>query len=118
MADFERQFVSKPTAPGPVFSVLGTIKVAGLNIAKRGNQSGVMIYDATAVSDFRAILASIFFDKLGATPGWLHGQVDRHNAQPWFSSITEMHLSKSTYQRSTPRTSCFSLEMAPGGQSV
>src|SRR5579871_570685 len=27
-----------------------------------------------------------------------------------------MHLSKLTYQRSTPRTHCFSSEMAPGGQ--
>src|SRR5579859_3414662 len=29
-----------------------------------------------------------------------------------------MHLSKSTYQRSTPRTICFCSEIAPGGHSL
>jgi len=39
-------------------------------------------------------------------------------AHPANSVNAGIHLSKSTYQRSTPRTICFCSEMAPGGQAL
>src|ERR1700722_7808807 len=50
------------------------------------------------------------------------GRVNRHSAiqipHDAASAKYGMHLSKSTYQRSTPRTICFCGIMAPGGQAL
>lgn len=51
----------------------------------------------------RAIVAS----NLGQTSGRVHGQVAMQIPHEAFSAKKGMHLSKSTYHRSTPRTICF-----------
>ena len=50
-------------------------------------------------------------------PVRLHGQTAMQMPQPWVSLKYGMHLSKSTYQRSTPRTHSRSREIASGGQA-
>jgi hypothetical protein len=62
----------------------------------------------------RAIVASNF----GRTSGRVHGQSAMQIAHPAASAKYGMHLSKSTYQRSTPRTICLSSAMAPGGHAL
>jgi len=62
----------------------------------------------------RAIVASNF----GRTVGRVHGHSAIQIAHPDNSVKAGMHLSKSTNQRSTPRTICFCSEIAPGGQTL
>src|ERR1700761_3939963 len=54
--------------------------------------------------------------------GRASGRVQGHSAmqipQEAASAKYGMHLSKFTYQRSTPRTICFCSEIAPGGQAL
>ena len=59
---------------------------------------------------------SIVSEMLSARPGLVHGQTAMQMAQPWCSAKKGMHLSKSTYHFSTPRTICFSCWIAPGGR--
>ena len=51
------------------------------------------------------------------TPGRDQGHSTIQMAQPEFSAKYGMHLSKSTYQRSTPRTICLLGSMAMGGHA-
>src|SRR5580692_11225964 len=53
----------------------------------------------------------------GRTGGRVHGHSAMQIPQDADSAKYGMHLSKSTYQRSTPRTSCFCSLIAPGGQA-
>src|SRR6266567_1567222 len=57
-----------------------------------------------------AIVAS----NLGRTVGRVHGHVAMQIPQEAFSAKNGMHLSKSTYHRSTPRTICLSSRNRPG----
>ena len=51
------------------------------------------------------------------TPGSDQGQTAIQIAQPEVSAKYGMHLSKSTYHFSTPRTNCLSGDIAAGGQA-
>src|ERR1700722_13194165 len=62
----------------------------------------------------RAMVASSF----GRTLGLVHGHSAIQIPHDAVSAKNGMHLSKSTYQRSTPRTICFCSEIAPGGQAL
>ena len=57
---------------------------------------------------FRADLFANFCTKFMPTSGRDKGYSTKQMAQPEFSAKYGMHLSKSTYQRSTPRTICLS----------
>src|SRR5271168_5088840 len=63
------------------------------------------------------ILSAIVARSLGRAVGRVHGHSAMHTAQPARSVKAGMHLSKSTYQRSTPRTICFFSEMASAGHA-
>ena len=54
----------------------------------------------------------------GLTLGRVHGHSAMQMPQDAASAKNGMHLSKFTYQRSTPRTNCFCSEIAPGGQAL
>ncbi len=54
----------------------------------------------------------------GRAVGLVQGHSAMQIANPARSVKAGMHLSKSTYQRSTPRTICFCSEIAPGGQAL
>ena len=66
---------------------------------------------------FRADLFANFCTKFLPTPGRDQGHSTIQMAQPEFSAKYGMHLSKSTHQRSTPRTICLSGSMAMGGHA-
>ena len=55
---------------------------------------------------------------LGRALGRVQGHSAMQMAHPARSVKAGMHLSKSTNQRSTPRTICFCSAMAPGGQAL
>jgi len=59
---------------------------------------------------------AIVANNLGRTSGRVQGQVAMQMPQEAFSAKNGMHLSKSTYHRSTPRTICLCSRIAPGGQ--
>src|SRR5689334_6658339 len=78
-------------------------------------------HGARAVCAQASVLArrlAIFASKFGRTCGRVHGHTAMQMPHDASSTKYGMHLSKSTYQRSTPRTICFASEMAPGGQAL
>ena len=62
----------------------------------------------------RAMVDSSF----GLAVGFVQGHSAIQIPQDAASAKNGMHLSKSTYQRSTPRTICFCSLIAPGGQAL
>src|ERR1700677_1757431 len=54
----------------------------------------------------------------GRTLGRVHGHTAMQIPHEADSAKYGMHLSKSTYQRSSPRTICLSSVIAPGGHAV
>src|SRR5271170_826774 len=70
--------------------------------------------DAPVIHDLR--LAS-FPTRFVPTPGLLNGQTARQIAQLSASLKYGKHLSKSTYQRRSPRTRVFSWKIASGGHA-
>src|SRR3984885_15805182 len=62
----------------------------------------------------RAIVAN----SLGRTLGRVHGHSAMQIPHEADSAKNGMHLSKSTYQRSTPRTICLCSVIAPGGHAL
>ena len=66
----------------------------------------------------RFLRRNIFSARRGAVPGRLQGHTAIQIPQPWVSLKYGMHLSKSTYHFSTPRTSCLSLLIADAGHAL
>ena len=91
--------------------------VAGNGSSKMGAEAAGIGGESRAVALHQPEILAILESSFGRAPGLVHGQVAMQIPQDAASAKYGMHLSKSTYQRSTPRTVCFCGWIAAGGQA-